>query len=207
LGIEPRFATSTLWTCRRPVAIASITHGQEQIAERGRRAVVHPGLLADRLGCFPVPDRASAGATAERHGARADLPTALRGRPSAGASTRASTTSATSCALTGGIGPDVVIESAGAPGSWVYAASPVRRGGRVVVIGLSSTPSPVNVTQTLVAPEVELIGSLAHVYDEDFRAAVQLLGDGRVDAERIFSHRAALERVLEDETLKIAVRP
>jgi (R,R)-butanediol dehydrogenase/meso-butanediol dehydrogenase/diacetyl reductase len=119
--------------------------------------------------------------------------------------------------LTGGVGPDVVIESAGAPGSWVYAATLVRRGGRVVVIGLSSTPSPVNVTETLVAPEIELIGSLAHVYDEDFRAAVRLLGDGRVDAERIISHRVPLERVVEDglhrletakdETLKIVVKP
>src|SRR5262249_33267395 len=120
-------------------------------------------------------------------------------------------------ALTGGVGPDVVIESAGAPGSWVEAAALVRRGGRVVVIGLSSTPPPGNGTQALVAPEIELIGSLAHVYDEDFRAAVRLLGDGRVDAERIISHRVPLERVLEDglhrlerardETLKIVVQP
>jgi (R,R)-butanediol dehydrogenase/meso-butanediol dehydrogenase/diacetyl reductase len=119
--------------------------------------------------------------------------------------------------LTGGVGPDLVIESAGAPGSWVYAAGLVRRGGRVVVIGLNSTPSSVNVTQTLVAPELEVIGSLAHVYDEDFRAAVRLLGDGRVDAERIVSHRVPLDGVVSDglerlerakaETLKILVRP
>ena len=66
-------------------------------------------------------------------------------------------------------------------------------------------------------PADELIGSLAHVYDEDFRTAVRLLGDGRVDADRIISHRVPLERVVEDglhrlesakdETLKILVKP
>ena len=85
------------------------------------------------------------------------------------------------------------------------------------MIGLNSTPSPVNVTQTLVAPELEVIGTLAHVYDEDFRAAVRLLGDGRVDAEKIVSHRVPLDRVVSDglerlerskaDTLKILVKP
>lgn len=119
--------------------------------------------------------------------------------------------------LTHGVGPDLVIESAGAPGTWVYAAGLVRRGGRVVVIGLSSTPTPVNVTEAIVAPEIEVIGSLAHVYDEDFRAAVRLIGDGRVDAERVISHRVPLEEAVtgglerlessRDEVLKIVVTP
>lgn len=116
---------------------------------------------------------------------------------------------------TGGVGPDVVVESAGAPGTWVYATTLVRRGGRVVVIGLNSTPSSVNVTQAIVAPEIEVIGSLAHVYDEDFRAALRLLSGGSVDAERIVSHRIPLERAVDDglerlersraDTLKILV--
>lgn len=119
--------------------------------------------------------------------------------------------------LTGGVGPDVVVESAGGPGTWAFAASLVRRGGRVVVVGLNSTPAPVNVTETIVAPEIEVIGSLSHVYDEDFRAAVRMLGDGRIDAERIISHRIPLEEAVagglerletaKDETLKIVVRP
>jgi L-iditol 2-dehydrogenase len=119
--------------------------------------------------------------------------------------------------LTGGVGPDMVIESAGGPGTWVFAASLVRRGGRIVVIGLNSTPSPVNVTDAIVAPEIEVIGSLAHVYDEDFRAAVRLLGDGRVRAEPIISHRIPLEQAVsgglerletaKGETLKVVVQP
>jgi len=117
--------------------------------------------------------------------------------------------------LTGGVGPDVVLECAGGPGTWVYAASLVRRGGRVVVIGLNSSPAPVNVTATIVAPEIEVIGSLAHVYDEDYRGAMRLLGAGRVDAERIVSHRVPLADVVaggfdrlehhKAETLKILV--
>ena len=118
--------------------------------------------------------------------------------------------------LTGGVGPDLVIESAGGAGTWVFAAGLVRRGGRVVVIGLNSEPAPVNVTETIVAPEIEVIGSLSHVYDEDFRAAVRLLGDGRVQAERIISHRVPLEEAVtnglerletaKDETLKVVVQ-
>jgi len=64
--------------------------------------------------------------------------------------------------------------------------------------------------------EKEVIGSLSHVYDEDFRAAVALLGDGRVHAEPVISHRISLrevvaqgfERLVESkaEVVKILVR-
>lgn len=118
--------------------------------------------------------------------------------------------------LTGGVGPDLVIESAGGQGTWVFAAGLVRRGGRVVVVGLNSRPSPVNVTEAIVAPEIAVLGSLSHVYDEDFRAAVRLLGDGRVQAERLISHRVPLEEAVagglerlemsKDETLKVMVQ-
>jgi (R,R)-butanediol dehydrogenase/meso-butanediol dehydrogenase/diacetyl reductase len=195
------------------VAVRGIRRGRllvgENVAIVGAGAV---GLLA-----MQAARAAGAGAVfvVERSPARkrvaADLGAAVVLDPTDG------DTAARLRALTGGIGPDLVIESAGAPGTWVFAASLVRRGGRVVVIGLNTTPSPVNITETLVAPEIELIGSLAHVYDEDFRAALRLLGDGRVQAERIISHRIPLEETVtgglerlessRDEVLKIVVAP
>ena len=65
--------------------------------------------------------------------------------------------------------------------------------------------------------EKEILGSLSHVYDEDFAAALQLLGDGRVQAEPLISDRIPLADLLPRglhrleaqaaETLKILVRP
>ena len=67
------------------------------------------------------------------------------------------------------------------------------------------------------ATEKELIGSLSHVYDEDYAAAVRWLGDGRILAEPLISARIPLARLLTDgldrleqrasETLKVIVKP
>lgn len=117
--------------------------------------------------------------------------------------------------LCGGIGPDLVVEAAGTPATAPLAVSAARRGGRVVVVGVAASPSTFHFAETVMG-EKEVIGSLSHVYDEDFRAAVALLGDGRVRAEPVISHRINLrevvaqgfERLVESkaETVKILVR-
>jgi (R,R)-butanediol dehydrogenase / meso-butanediol dehydrogenase / diacetyl reductase len=98
--------------------------------------------------------------------------------------------------LTGGIGPDLVVECAGARGTAALAISLARRGGRIVIVGLNSQPAEFRITDEIVGPEREIIGSLAHVYDEDFAAAVRLLGDGRVRGEPVVSHRIGFADVI-----------
>jgi len=116
--------------------------------------------------------------------------------------------------LTGGIGPDLVVEAAGkAIGPAIQAA---RKSGRIVLVGLPVKATSFNFFE-LVAAEKEIIGSLSHIYDEDYAAAVRWLGDGRVLAEPLISARLPLDALVSEglhrlenhpnETLKVIIRP
>ncbi|MEZ4677642.1 MAG: zinc-binding dehydrogenase [Caldilineaceae bacterium] len=118
--------------------------------------------------------------------------------------------------LTGGIGPDLVLEAAGAAPVTPVAIHAVRKGGRIVLVGIPVAPSTFNFFD-VVFGEKEIIGSLSHVYDEDYATAVRWLGDGRIHAEPMISVRIPLERLVEDglqrlaqratETLKVIIKP
>jgi (R,R)-butanediol dehydrogenase/meso-butanediol dehydrogenase/diacetyl reductase len=114
------------------------------------------------------------------------------------------------------VGPDVVIEASGAAAAGPAAIEAARKGGRVVLVGIPVAAASVNFL-AVVASEKEVIGSLSHVYDEDFATAVQLLGEGRVEVEPLISARIPLDDLvprglhrLEEQaadTLKILVQP
>ena len=118
--------------------------------------------------------------------------------------------------LTGGIGPDLVLEAAGAAPVTPVAIQAARKGGRIVLVGIPVAPSTINFFD-VVFTEKEIIGSLSHVYDEDYATAIHWLGDGRIQAEPLISVRVPLERLVEDglerlaqraaETLKVIIRP
>lgn len=95
-------------------------------------------------------------------------------------------------ALTGGRGADVSIDAAGVPGLVAQALSVTRRGGRCVMVGLSAVPTTLD-TFRIAAWEQELIGSMSHVWDEDFAAAVRLLERGALHADDVVAARVALE--------------
>jgi threonine dehydrogenase-like Zn-dependent dehydrogenase len=69
----------------------------------------------------------------------------------------------------------------------------------------------------LVRGEKSLIGSLSHVWDEDFRVALRLLGRGAVQAAPLITDRIPLDAALSgglallrdepEKHLKILVRP
>lgn len=116
--------------------------------------------------------------------------------------------------LCGGIGPDLVLEASGkAVAPAIYAA---RKGGRIVLVGLPVSATSFNFFD-LVATEKEVIGSLSHIYDEDYAAAVRWLGDGRVLAEPLISARLPLDALVSEglhrlenapgDTLKVIIRP
>lgn len=117
---------------------------------------------------------------------------------------------------TQGVGPDLVLEASGAVKAFPTALDSTRKGGRMVLVGLPVAPASYNFFQ-IVATEKEIIGSLSHVYDEDYATAVRWLGDGRVLAEPLISARIPLARLLTDgldrleqrpaETLKVIVKP
>ncbi|HLZ08643.1 MAG TPA: zinc-binding dehydrogenase, partial [Chloroflexota bacterium] len=115
-----------------------------------------------------------------------------------------------------GIGPDVVVDASGSPPATLSAIEAVRSGGRVVIVALPIKAVSINFL-SVVSTEKEIIGSLSHVYDEDYLAAIRLLGDGRVQADPLISDRIPLSDLLSRgfhrleaqpaDTLKILVKP
>jgi len=111
---------------------------------------------------------------------------------------------------------DVSVEASGAVATGPAAIAAVRKGGRTVLVGLPVAPTTINFL-SVVGTEKEIIGSLSHVYDEDFATAVQFLADGRVRPGPLISDRIPLDDVvtrglhrLEDQassSLKILVEP
>jgi (R,R)-butanediol dehydrogenase / meso-butanediol dehydrogenase / diacetyl reductase len=105
----------------------------------------------------------------------------------------------------GGIGPDITVECGGSVASAAVALAAPRKGGRLVLVGFPSQPTALDFA-SIAAREIEIIGSLAHVYDEDFAAAVDLLGSGRVLVAPIITHRLALEEVVAGGFERLAAR-
>jgi (R,R)-butanediol dehydrogenase/meso-butanediol dehydrogenase/diacetyl reductase len=116
----------------------------------------------------------------------------------------------------GSPGPDLVIECAGRIESVSSAMKAARRGGRVVIVGLPTKPGTLDFT-ALAGEEKEIIGSLSHVYDEDFVAAIDLLASGRVHVDSLITHRIGLTEVVTEgfdrlasgdrSAIKIIVQP
>jgi (R,R)-butanediol dehydrogenase / meso-butanediol dehydrogenase / diacetyl reductase len=71
-------------------------------------------------------------------------------------------------------GLSVVIESSGVPGSAQRAFALAARGGRVLLVGLTKQPQPVDLAD-LVLREVDVRTTVAHVCDTDLPAALDLL--------------------------------
>lgn len=82
-------------------------------------------------------------------------------------------------ALTGGLGADVAIDAVGIGATRRAATRAVRRGGRVVLIGLHEADSafPVN---DVIRGEIQLLGSFAY-RSTTFERALELLQNGLVD--------------------------
>ncbi len=116
--------------------------------------------------------------------------------------------------LTGGIGPDVVIECVGAAETAPLAVKLVRRGGRAVIMGVFSQPSTLHFND-IVFTEKEVIGSLCY-YDE-FATVLQLLSDGRLTDRGLITGKITLDELIEqgfhelirnkEKHVKILVRP
>ena len=89
-------------------------------------------------------------------------------------------------------GLDAVIECTGRPGVLAQSLRSVRRGGTVVALGLRPGDEPLRLTD-LVLNEKRVLGSAAHLWDTDVADAVTMMGDGRIDAGSLITHRVALD--------------
>ncbi|AHG01836.1 alcohol dehydrogenase (plasmid) [Halostagnicola larsenii XH-48] len=108
---------------------------------------------------------------------------------------------------TDGIGFDAVFDTTGHQSGVEMAIDHVRKGGQVVVVGLSGAPSEVFMTP-VVRSEVDLNTSYGSTW-RNFEQAIRLLSTGAIDADAIIDRSfsvdeptAAFEAFLESETCK-----
>ena len=98
--------------------------------------------------------------------------------------------------LSDGVGFDVVIEASGAAHAPSAASVGVRRGGRVLLVGLQAAPREIDLTRMIVR-EVDIFTTAAHVYDSDIPAALELLAASDI-AALAAGPRIGLEALVED---------
>lgn len=103
---------------------------------------------------------------------------------------------------TGGRGVDVVVEASGDPLAVDTALEAVRRGGRVVQVGIPPGDRTSFKASLSRAKGVTLL--VARRMREKYREAIQLVNEKKVDVESIVSHRFPLERTA--EAFGLAVR-
>src|SRR6202451_498731 len=93
--------------------------------------------------------------------------------------------------LTGGRGPDVVIEAIGLPQTFRSAVEEVAFTGRVVYIGYAKEPVAYE-TKLFVQKELDILGS-RNALPEDFQAVIQMFEEGRFPAKDAISSIIPLE--------------
>jgi 2-desacetyl-2-hydroxyethyl bacteriochlorophyllide A dehydrogenase len=93
--------------------------------------------------------------------------------------------------LTGGRGPDVVIEAVGTPATFRAAVEEVAFTGRVVYIGYAKEPVSYE-TRLFVQKELDVLGS-RNAQPEDFHAVIHLLESAKFSVEQAVSLIVPLE--------------
>ncbi len=106
--------------------------------------------------------------------------------------------------LSDGVGFDVVIEASGAPHAPSAAMAAVRRGGRVLLVGLHGAPRAIDLTP-MILREVDIFTTVAHVCDSDIPAALELLAGSDVAAVTA-GQRISLDALVEDGLRPLAER-
>jgi (R,R)-butanediol dehydrogenase/meso-butanediol dehydrogenase/diacetyl reductase len=112
-------------------------------------------------------------------------------------------TARTSAAI--GTSYDVVLDCTGNPTAVVDGVAALRRGGRLVAVGIPLEGAPIDLRR-VVLEELTLLGSVGHVWDEDFAEAVRLLCTDAVDGTALITHRLPLDKAVEEGFALLADR-
>jgi threonine dehydrogenase-like Zn-dependent dehydrogenase len=115
--------------------------------------------------------------------------------------------------LTGGLGADVAVDSAGTKDSVRQSIGMVRKGGRVAFTGIPKESSSVDF-QKVVLEEIDLYGVRAN--RNTMEEVIPLMADGRIPAAKLITHHFKLPEFAEalrtfneriDGALKVIVEP
>lgn len=93
--------------------------------------------------------------------------------------------------ITGGRGPDVIIEAIGLPQTFRAAVEEVAFTGRVVYIGYAKKEVAYE-TRLFVQKELDILGS-RNAQPEDFRAVIQMLEEKRFPVDEAITHTVSME--------------
>jgi propanol-preferring alcohol dehydrogenase len=102
--------------------------------------------------------------------------------------------------MTGGRGVDVAVELIGLEVTMKQALQSLAIHGRVVIVGISDQPLPVNSYHELIGPEAEIIGSNDHLLQE-LPQLIELARSGILDLSPIVSRTIPLDADLINQTL------
>jgi 2-desacetyl-2-hydroxyethyl bacteriochlorophyllide A dehydrogenase len=103
--------------------------------------------------------------------------------------------------LTGGRGPDVVIETAGITKTLEQAIEMASYGGRVVALGLATNKA--GISPNLIAQkELTIVGSIYYV--DDFQREVNMINERSMDYSGLISHILPLEKITEGFEMLLA---
>lgn len=91
-------------------------------------------------------------------------------------------------------GADLVIESAGRPDTPAIAVTLARPGGIIVLLGVVPHAEPLDVLD-IVLTEKTVLGSAAHMWDDDVQVAVNLIANEQVMVADLVTHEIELEDI------------
>jgi 2-desacetyl-2-hydroxyethyl bacteriochlorophyllide A dehydrogenase len=97
--------------------------------------------------------------------------------------------------LTGGSGVDLVVECTGAPGPTAESFQLVKRGGTILVLGISEEPVEVDFMRGVLN---ELSLQFSYLGYAEFPEAIRLLSEGVIDPGSMVTSIIPLDRVVED---------
>ena len=98
--------------------------------------------------------------------------------------------------LTNGHGPDVIIETAGAPGTALNAAQWVRKGGRAVIVGFNHQDQSLNFGRAHQGEKTVIASSATST--GGYQKAVDLIAQGAVNVKPLISDLVPLNRGIQD---------
>jgi threonine dehydrogenase-like Zn-dependent dehydrogenase len=98
-------------------------------------------------------------------------------------------------ALTGGEGPDIIIETSGSNGALHTAVQALRPTGRIVAVSWYNGPAVEVAMNTLIVKDAELIGSLAS--PNSFGPVLTYMASGKLKVKPLITHTRPLAE-LED---------
>lgn len=91
-------------------------------------------------------------------------------------------------------GVDVVFECSGRPGMSNEAVRLARRGGTALLLGVLPELEPID-TLDIVLGEKTVLGSSAHMWDDDVAVAVSMLAAGSIDVAPMITHTIGLDEI------------